>query len=176
MPGSLCSKPPAQHGHTLGTALSLRTQADWASGALQGSSGISPALRALNLWHHLSLSLPFTPAHICSCSRVTKSCHLSAGGKERLQRQQWLLCWSSSGKNTAQGEAWALPGSCQLRLRGQLGDRCTRRGDSSHQLPQSLSSRCWGGKRAQICASPQGEQPGEWEGKTPVGDQSRGKK
>lgn len=59
---------------------------------------------------------------------------------------------------------------------GQLGDRCTIRGDSSHQLLQSLSSWCWGGKRAQVCGSSQGEQPGEWEGKTPLGDQRREKK
>lgn len=173
---ALCaqSHPPNTPWGHFGHSFSLT---DWVSGGLQGSSGIPPALRALNRWHHLSLCLPFTPAHICSYSGVTKATTWALGEGEPSKAA--AAAWSSGSvleqlwKNTAQGETRALPGSCQLRaIRGQMYHGWWQQPPAADTRWQSLSWWCWGAKPTWICANPQGEQPEE---KTPVGDQSRGK-
>lgn len=125
----------------------------------------------------LASSVPFPPLRTSShlflltCDKKPLPERWGEGEASKAAEAVLEQLWQS----TAQGEACGLPAPVSSG-RGQLGDRCTMRGDSSHQLLQSLSPWSWGCKPTQVCVSPQGEQPGEWEGKTPEGDQSREKK
>lgn len=94
----------------------------------------------------LASSVPFPPLHTSShlflltCDKKPLPERWGEGEASKAP-QQWLLCWSSSGKTQLKEK----PVPCQGPVSsGQLGDRCTMCGDSSHQLLQNLSSWCWG--------------------------------
>lgn len=117
----------------------------------------------MNGWLHVSLFLPFTLDHICSCSCVTKKDYLSAGGKERVQRQ-WRMpeamasmteqLWKTKLEEEL-APCRGLATVAQLRPRGLLGDGRTVRGASSDQPLQSLSPWHRGCKHAgDLCELP----------------------
>lgn len=123
------------------TALSPRTGAlgSWRFTGSGANTGI-PSLQAMNHWHFMSLFLPFTLAHICSYSCVTKKDYLSAGGKERVQRQQQMpeaaaLMLEQLRKTHLEEK----PAPHQGSVKGLLGDRCVAPSASCHQPLHSLS-------------------------------------